>query len=87
MFGENNSVHELDARMWMGFGSRVPVTFCAVHCVSWSCSGERKPGCAICDFVGTLTSLLAPGAAPSLHSWRLHTVDLGSIVKFDQKFS
>ena len=37
MFGENNSVHELDAGKWMGFGSGVLVTFCgSLRFLFWS---------------------------------------------------
>ena len=45
-------------------------------------------GCA-CHFLWvTAFPVLVPVnlvSAPSLQSWRLHTVDLGSVVKFDQK--
>ena len=82
--GENNPENEFDTGNRL-VDSCVPVPFGAVPCVSCSSPGARKPclgkGGLVRVFV---TSLLSHGAAPSLHSWR-HTVDLATIVKFDQK--
>ena len=48
--------------------------------------GVSDPRFEFGDFAGVVaTSLLVHGAAPSLHSWRLDTVDFVPVLKFDEK--